>query len=505
MTDLVVIGGGTNGLAAAALCAKQGKRVIVCEQRDVLGGLAAADTLADGQPAPGVLQDTSQLSPAVTEALDLAAHGLQLTSRRPDVLVLEEGGPGIVLSADDARTEAEIRRLSADDADKWRDYRGFVARLAPVLDAVFAKTPPDPTDTGLSALIEVGKKAVALRRLGKRDMLELLRIAPMCVADYVREWFESDVLQAGLAVPAISGTWLGPWSAGSALNLLLHEHRGRVEVRGGAPALAAALESAARGAGVHVRTGAGVQSLLVEDGRVAGVLLAGGEELHAPAVLATCDPRRALLDLVPRGVLSQRLRSRIENFRARGTTGVVRIALSAPIEWPGRPGERIEYARTSGTIDDLERAFDAVKYRSMSDAPMLEIYAPLASGAPAVASLLVHFAPHELEGGWTAERASTLGERALAQLEAFVPGIHKPITAHEVLTPVDLEERFGTTGGHVHHGEHALDQFLLRPTPETSRYATPLAGYFLGGSGSHPGGGLTCEPGRLAAEAILAR
>ncbi len=491
MSDVLVIGGGTNGLAAAGLLARGGKRVVLCEQREQLGGLAS-----------GVLHETCELSPAVVEALELSKHGLTRDNGR-STLLLEEDGPGILLTNDDARTRSEIARVSSRDAERWSGYRDFHKRIAPFLAGVLSDAPPDTEDVGLGNLLTVGKKAMTLRRLGKVDMLEVLRVAPMCVADFVREWFESDLLQSGLALPGVSGTWLGPWSSGSAMNLLVHEFRARGRVSGGPNALVDALAGAARDARVELRTGARVEQLLLESGAVVGVRLEGGEELRAKCVLATCAARHTFLDLLPRGTVGEPFNRRIKNFRARGTTGVVTVELSKPLVYSCRPGETFEYARTGGRIDDLERAFDAVKYRQMSEAPFLEIFATVKDGKP-MATMLVHYAPHDLDGGWSEAQAGELGDRALRTLARFAPDVTDSVQSREVLTPADIATRFGTPGGHVHHGEHALDQLILRPTPETSRYGTPFPGLFSGGSSNHPGGGLTCEPGRLAAQAILA-
>ena len=280
----------------------------------------------------------------------------------------------------------------------------------------------------------------------------------------------------------------------------------RKEPRGGGPGR---LTSAARAASVEIRTDCPVERIDVGDDGVAGVTLADGSALQAPLVAASCDPRRTLLDLLPRGSIALRLERRLRTYRCRGTTAHVALALDRAPTFSGAPEGAFAYARTGGHLDDLERAFDAVKYRRFSDEPALEIHLPAVEDAPvapsghAVASILVHFAPHALDGGWSRPACDTLADRVLAVLERHAPGIGDSVVARRVLSPADLETTFGLTGGHVHHGEHALDQLLVRPAPECFDYRTPVKGLWLCGSGSHPGGGLTCAPGRLAADAIL--
>jgi phytoene dehydrogenase-like protein len=251
-----------------------------------------------------------------------------------------------------------------------------------------------------------------------------------------------------------------------------------------------------------------VERIRVGNGAVSGVVLKGGEELAARAVLATCDPHRALLELLQPGQLTMRLTARLRNFRCRGTAAKAHLALAGPLAFRGVVAERARLG--GGSVDFLERAFDAVKYRRFSERPFLEVFQPSVaeSGwAPAgqhVAAVLVGYAPRDLDGGWSEASRAALGEAIRVALERWDPEVRAKLLAMEVLAPADLEARFGASGGHLHHGEHALDQLLfMRPTPETARYATPIPGLYLGGSGSHPGGGITGVPGWLGAGAVL--
>jgi phytoene dehydrogenase-like protein len=510
--DAIVLGAGQNGLAAAARLAGAGRRVLVVERRDAVGGLCAAHAFHPGYRVPGVLHDDGLVDPAVAARLGLERHGLAFRAA-PPVLLAEAGGPGILLAREPEAAAAELGRRSAADAAAYVELRGWLARLAPKVRRLLAEPPPKLAPAGLRDLWRLARPALALRRLGRTDLTELLRVAPMCVADFLNERFSTPVLVEGLAAPALVGTWAGPWSAGTTTFWLLAECAAGRFLAGGPPALVAALEGAARAAGAEIRTGAEVARIRVERGRVAGVALASGETLDAPVVVATSDPKRTLLELVAPGVLPIRIEEEAQRIRSRGTAAKVHLALDGPLELAGRPGERLEAIRIGGGhVDDLERAFDAVKYGEASAAPHLEVRVPTVADrglAPAghhVVSILASFAPYALKGGWTEAARARFLDSALARLERHAPSVRSRIVAAELLVPPDLEASFGATGGQLHQVEPALDQlWVLRPSPSTARYATALPGLFLGGAGSHPGGGVRPTPGLLAAEAVLAR
>ena len=483
-TPIVVVGAGHNGLTAAALLAKAGRKVVVVEARDRAGGLAARETFGDGHEVPGLLHDTSGVRDRVVRALDLARHGLE---RRADPLTVVAGGVRIC----GARVEGEV---SATDVERFGEYHAFLGRVGGTLRGLLDAPVPDPKGS-LWALLRAGW---SVRRLGARDMVELMRVAPTCVADWTRDLFDSEQLQAAVAAPALEGNYFGPWSAGSALTLLLRECVAGGEVVGGPAALTDALLAAAKAQGVDVRLGAPVERIQVDKRAVCGVVV-GGETIATTRVLATCDPKLTFLKLVGRRAIPADLAMAMRNIRARGTTAKMHLALSGPLQTAS--GQSFDVLRTGATLDELERAFDAIKYGGFSERPSLEVRQP----SPNVASVLVHFAPHDLKGGWTDAQREALGDAAVRELARHCPNVTDLVTAREVLTPADLEARYGLTGGHIHHGEHAPDQLLfLRPTIDCARNRTPVGGLWLGGSGSHPGGGITCAPGMLAAEALLA-
>jgi phytoene dehydrogenase-like protein len=503
--DVVVIGAGHNGLAAACVLAKAGRRVVVLERRSVIGGMCAGEEFHRGYQTAGLLHDTGQIRIGLADALHLDEHGLELGPPE-SVLLAQADGAGIVLSG------SQIEGVTERDARRWVEYRAFIDRARRVIEPLLNEIPPDLAAGGLGAmpLAALARSAWAVHRLGRDELSELLRVPPMCVADWLNEWFESDLLKVGLAGAALVGTWAGPWSPGTAANLLLLECATTQSVRGGAAALVSALERASRALGVVVRTGAEVASIRLDSGAATGVVLAGGEEVRAPVVAASCDPRTVFLNLLAPGTLPLVHERRAETIRARGTAAKVHLALSRRLEFTSRPGERVERARVAGrTLDDVERAFDPVKYGRFSESPILDVYVPtvarpdLAPDGGEVVSILAHFAPHALAGGWTDAARERLGDAVVAALARVAPGAAAAVVAREVLTPADIAARFGVAGGHIHHVEHALDQLVMRPTLSTMRYATPVPGLFLCGSGSHPGGGVTGAPGALGAAAIL--
>lgn len=503
MTTTAVIGAGLNGLTCATLLARKGHKVVVLEASAAAGGIAAPFEFHPGYRSAGVLHDTSGLRPRAVSQLALEQHGLTLRPRRPDVVALAGPGERLLIPGDDDANR--VRAALGGDADGYLRYRAALDRMRPVLASFLDMPPVDVVRVETVSRWELLKRAMKVRRLGRRDMLELLRLPPMCVADWLGEFMSSAPLKAALAWPAVAGDFLGPWSPGSTATLLLAEAAAGPGVEGGGSAIAAAVEKAARAAGVEIRTGARVARVALDKGAVAGVELAGGERVAADLVAASCHPRTLFLDLLPPSATAFRLRDRIASVRSRGTTAQVLLAVEKAIELP----ERAAIARIAGHVDDIERAFDAVKHRRFPDAGVLEVAVPSASDpslAPAGASVVsAHvFAPYQVDGDWNDGARERLARRVIDVLDRHLPGTREAVVASAVLAPPDLEARHGLPGGNLHHGEHGLDQLLVRPIPECVGYRTPIPGLFLCGSGSHPGGGLTCAPGLLAAETILA-
>jgi phytoene dehydrogenase-like protein len=519
--DAVIIGGGTNGLIAAAFLARGGLKPLVLERADRVGGCATTSEIVPGFRCP-TLAHRAAIDPAIVRALDLERHGLRIV--RPPALVSAPAadGPGLTLWADAARAAREIASFSPKDAERYPAFLASVAATSGVLRAVASAAPPsvdNPAD--LFRMLGTGRR---FRALGKTDAYRLLRWLPMPVADLAHEWFGSEPLCATVAAGGLIGSFLGPRSAGSAAILLwLAAGEGQPFApgwtsRGGMGALAGALASAARAAGAEIRVGADVRQIMVSDGAATGVVLATGEQIDARHVVSSADPRRTLLGLVDPRVLSPEFVRRVQNIRMRGTLAKVNYAVPA---LPGFTGlatreQGQQTAALSGCIrlasnmDAIERAFDAAKYGRYAEEPWIELTIPsiadpdLAPAGQHVVSAYVQFTPYDLRAAsWDAER-DHLGDVATRTIARYAPGFDRSIVARQVITPLDLERTYGLTGGHIFHGELALDQlFIARPLMGWAGYRTPIRSLFLCGSGTHPGMGLDGRSGRLAAKEIL--
>ena len=506
--DTVVIGGGHNGLTAATVLARGGQRVALVERRTELGGLGGGREFASGYRSPGILHDSGALRPWVVGQLELEKYGVELRGEEIPVFIAQAGGEGrgLLLWRDPARASDEIE---PSDADGYRHFRAFLDLIRPWIRGLLDNEPPDFFAPTKGDLWRLGRTALALRRLGKTDMMEVLRLLPMCTADWLSEWFESEILKAALAAPAFYASGLGPCAPGTNANLILADCVDGPGVRGGPQALVAGLEAAARAAGVEIVSGNGVRRVGIENGAATGVVLANGERLEAKSVAASCHPTHLFCDLVEPHLVPRRLLAHLRNFRCRGAAAKVHLALSELPAFACRPDLETARIRIGSSLQYLERASDAVKYRETADLPALDVRIPtlerpeLAPPGHHVMSILAHTAPHGLEGGWNDERSRALLETVLCALERHLPDIRSAVVDSEVLSPADLESEFNLPGGHLLHGEPGLDQLLVRPTPECARYRTPFGGLYLCGSGSHPGGGITCAPGALAAKAML--
>ncbi len=506
--DIIVIGGGHNGLTAAVTLARKNKRVLLLEKRGSLGGLASGEEFFPGYRTTGVLHDTSGVRSSVVKALGLEKFGLIIEKSRPPISILSKDGKCLQLYGDVERASIEIAKFSQSDAQAYKEYRAFIDKMSGFINGLMNETPPDLVNLGGKEIWALTKKGLALKKLGKVTMMEFLKVAPMSVADFLNEKFETDFIKAGIAAPAIYGSYTGPWSSYTTLNLLMWECAANACVSGGPQALVAALELAAKNVGVDIRTETEVDKILLDDERfVSGVVLTNGEKFSAPIVASSATPRQTFYDLLKPNQIDYALEHGIQHFRSRGTTAKVNLAINKAISL--NDNSSVEFARTGNSFDEMERAFDSVKYRQFSKEPVLDIHVPtlndtsLAPSGHTVVSILVHFAPHHFDEGWSDATKDKLLNNVIRTLEQYSPDISSAIKGSEVLSPKDLEDKFNLTNGHIFHGEHAVDQLITRPIPSCARYETPVKGLYLCGSGSHPGGGITCMPGYLAANRIL--
>ncbi len=527
--DAIVVGGGHNGLVAAAYLARAGLRILVLERRPVVGGTVGTVVVRRGVRAPAVFATVGRLRASVARDLRLRDHGLRLVAPQTVLVGLQPEGPAVVFERDREVTAVRLAAFSAADAAGYAAIDGRVRRLARLLAALNATTPPDLRSPGLEDALAGLRLGRAFRDLGRADGRALLRWLPMAIADALVDDVPSEPVRAALVWGGLRFAAFGPRSAGSTAWLLTQvagTSAGAVGetvyALGGPGALAEALASAVRAAGGEIRTEAEVVRVLEAGGRVAGVVVASGEEIRAPVVVSALDPKRTLLDLLDPVVVGPELRWRAGNLRTAGTTAVVRLVLRRLPNVPslavvdGEP-ERLLRGRLlvgATSLATLEAAFDAAKYGRVSEQPVLEVTIPSLADPPLVAGAragthvlhaLVQWAPRVLQGtDWSAARGALL-EAVVARLEEVAPGIGDLVGASQVVTPEDLETEYGLTGGHVLHVEPGLDAFFLwRPLLGWARYRLPVEGLYLAGPGAHPGGGVTGLPGRNAARAVLA-
>jgi phytoene dehydrogenase-like protein len=506
--DIIIIGGGHNGLTAATSLAKTGKKVLVLEKRNILGGIAAGEEFYPGYKTNGLLHDTTGVRAEVIKELNLEKFGLQTRKSRPAIHLLSKDGKCLELTADVESTCSVITKFSQKDAIAYREYRSFIGKIRPFVQGILNDMPLDLSEFGRTQIWKLAGKGLSLKKLGKATMMELLKVAPMSVADFLNERFETNFIKAGIAAPAIYGSFTGPWSSYTTLNLLMWECSANESIVGGPEALVKALEKAARDAGVEVRTNAAVDKIVLDkNANVSGVRLVSGQEIQSRQVASSATPRVTFYDLLEPAALAYSLEHAIQHYRSRGTTAKVNLALNKPLMLNGASG--VVFARTGNSFDEMEKAFDPAKYRKFSDEPLLDIHVPSAedpSLAPAgcqSVSILVHFVPHHFDEGWSDVTKEKLLKTVIKTLSQYAPDLSSSIIGSEVMSPVDLEQRYGLTNGHIFHGEHAIDQMITRPVPQCAQYSTPIPGLYLCGSGSHPGGGITCMPGFLSAKRMM--
>jgi len=505
--DVVVIGGGHNGLTTACLAAMKGERVALVEKRDSLGGLAESVEFAPGFNSAGVWHGTGNVSKSV-----MCSLGLERLIQNESSVVYALGKPGHVaaISGPTDRTAFGIAQHSSADGRNYARYRAFMDRIRPVLSRFLTRRPLNLLDIEREATAEILTRALGLRFLGAHDMVELLRVAPMPVSDFLNEYFESDFIKGALSMEAVLGTFAAPRSPGTTMNLLMHESIAGQSIKGGNLALTDALIGRARELGVQVNCGSAVTKILLENKAVKGVELDNGAVIEAAAVSASCNPKAVLLDLLPIEALTHITEQRISNFRSCGTTAHLLLAVDGPVTFQDETADhKAGHLRIAPTLDHVEKAFDAIKYDKFSDEPVLDITVPtidnptLAPDGKSVVSVLIGYAPFNLDGGWTDEAKSALTKKVIGTISRYVPGFEQKVIASKLSSPVDLETDYGLTGGHLHHGEPGLDQVLVRPIPECFNHQTPVSGLTLCGSGTHPGGTVSCMAGALAAQEII--
>jgi phytoene dehydrogenase-like protein len=518
--NAIVVGGGHNGLTAAAYLARAGRKVLVLERRPVLGGAAVTEEVFPGFRFSVCSYVVSLLRPEIIRELDLPRHGLEILPLDGTFTPMPDGNY-LWRMNDHGRTRREIARHSRLDAEAYDEYGKAMIEMARFIKPTLDLTPPDPMTRDPRDLLTLARLLRRFRALPAGHRRSLLQLMTMSASDFLDQWFETDVLKATMSASGIIGTFLGVRSPGTAY-VLLHHYMGEIDgsfrswglPKGGTGAISNAIASAARQAGVEIRTGAAVAHIRTRQGRAVGVDLASGDSLDADLVLSSVDPDLTFSKLLDdRRALPSDFLDGLRHYRYRGSSGKVNLALDALPNFralPG-PGAHLRGAISiSPGVDYMERAYDEAKYGAFSRRPYIDMVIPSLTD-PAVAppgkhvlSCFVQYAPYHLaSGSWDDER-DAFGDAVVDTIAEHAPNIRDIILHRQVLTPLDLEREFGLTEGNIFQGELSLEQlFFLRPVPGWARYATPVQGLWMCGSATHPGGGVMGAPGRNAAHRIL--
>ena len=517
--DAIVIGGGHNGLVAAAYLARAGRRTLVLERRPLVGGAAVTEEVFPGFKFSVFSYVVSLLRPEIIRELELPRHGLQILPLESTVTPLDNGDY-LASWADPDESRRELCRHSTRDADAMVVFGRLMHHMAMAVKPILNMVPPDPASLSPADLAGLLKLAGHFRALGAARFHALHKLMTLSSADYLDEWFEFEGLKATKSASGIIGTFLGPRSPGTAY-VLLHHYMGEIDgafrawgfQKGGTGAISDAIAGAARAHGAEIRTDAAVERVIVRGGRATGVALEGGEEIAANVVVSGLDPRLTFTRLVEPQSLPADLVEGVRRYKFRGSSGKVNLALAGLPDFTCLPGHGPHLRGAisiSPSIDYLERAYDDAKYGEFSRHPYMDIVIPsmidpgMAPPGKHVMSIFVQYAPHNLNGGWTDEKREAFGDTVVQTLSRYAPNLESLILHRQVLTPADIERITGLTEGNIFQGELALQQlFFLRPVPQWAKYRTPIRGYWQCGAGTHPGGGIMGGSGRLAALEIL--
>jgi phytoene dehydrogenase-like protein len=523
--DAVIVGGGHNGLVCAAYLSRAGKRVVVLERRERVGGAAMSEEVFPGFRFSVFSYVVSLLRPEIIRDLDLPRHGLHILPLESTLTPLHEGGKaGDYLAQwnDHDQNRRELSRHSLRDAEAYDEFGLVLHQMARVIKPVLRMAPPDPASLHPRELFELLKIGKHFRSLTSHQLNVLWKLLAMSSADYLEEWFETEALKATKSASGIIGTLLGPRSPGTAY-VLLHHYMGELDgvfrawgfAKGGNGSVSAAIAGAAQAFGAEIRTLSPVSSILIESGRAVGAVLENGEEVRGNLVVSSADPRRTFMSLVGEKHLPDEFVQSIRRFKFRGASAKVNLALGELPNFTCMPGAGPHLrgaVSISPSVDYLERAYDDAKYGEISRRPYMDIVIPsmldpaMAPPGKHVMSIFVQYAPYHLNGGWTDARREALGDAVLDTLSEYAPNLKSAVLHRQVITPADIERVVGLAEGNIFQGELSLQQmFFLRPAPAWSRYRTPVPSLWQCGSGTHPGGGVMGASGRNAAFQILGR
>jgi phytoene dehydrogenase-like protein len=518
--DVIVIGGGHNGLTAAAYLARAGRKVLVLERRHVLGGAAVTEEIFKGFKFSVCSYVVSLLRPEIIRELDLPRHGLEILPLDGTFTPMPDGNY-LWRMNDHARTRREIARHSRVDAEAYDEYGKAMVEMGRFVKPILTMLPPDPTSLHPRDLRKLLFLAERFRRLSRQDQYTLVQLMTMSAVDFLDQWFETDVLKATMSASGIIGTFLGVRSPGTAY-VLLHHYMGEIDgafrswglSRGGTGAISEAIAGAARVAGVEIRTQAAVAGITIRDNAAQGVVLENGDEIAAKVVASSLDPRQTFVRFIDRGLLPEEFQQDIDRYKFRGSSGKVNLALDGLPDFTCLPGAGAHLrgaVSISPSVDYMERAYDAAKYGKFSRRPYIDVVIPsltdpsVAPPGKHVMSCFVQYAPYHLKEGTWDDKREEFGDTVIRTLAEYAPNLPGIVRHRQVLTPLDFEREWGLSEGNIFQGELTLEQlFFLRPAPGWSQYRTPVRQLYMCGSATHPGGGIMGAPGRNAALRIVA-
>ncbi|HEY6306140.1 MAG TPA: NAD(P)/FAD-dependent oxidoreductase [Candidatus Angelobacter sp.] len=518
--DVIVIGGGHNGLTHAAYLARAGKKVLVLERRHVLGGAAVTEEVFPGFKFSVCSYVVSLLRPEIIRDLDLPRHGLEILPLDGTFTPMPNGDY-LWRVNDHGKTRREIARHSKLDAEAYEEFGKAMQAMCRFVKPILGMVPPDPSTLNPRELMKLLFLGRRFQGLSSEDKYNQVQLMTMSAVDFLDQWFETDVLKATMSASGIIGTFLGVRSPGTAY-VLLHHYMGEIDgafrswgfSRGGTGAISNAIAEAAREAGAEIRTQAAVARIIVKNNRAQGVVLGNGDEIRADVVSSGVDPRLTFIKFIEDGLLPAEFLEDVQRYKFRGSSGKVNIALDGLPDFkclPG-PGAHLRGAISiSPSVEYMERAYDDAKYGNFSRRPYIDMVIPsltdpsVAPPGKHVMSCFVQYAPYKLRPGlnWD-ELRETFGNNVIDTIAEYAPNLKNIILNKQVLTPLDLEREFGLSEGNIFQGELSLEQlFFLRPVPGYAQFRTPIKNLYMCGSATHPGGGIMGAPGRLAALEIL--